>query len=436
MAHVAGILAACLVPLSAVAQQSAIDSHLKEAGPCGRCHVASVLEWAMSGHAKAATSCAGCHGESRGHVKDERNNVKPERVPHNLAIAGLCAGCHEKGCPKTNHKAGCQACHHVHALIDPKAPAARNDERLQKLNARGREFDRRMAGGERLLAPGQWEKARVEFRAALEQWPGERRATERVRLCERRLRPGLPGFEAAGQAVDTDTGLPREVTVSGERIAMVLIPGGDVDLGSERFAASRPVHTVRIEPFYLGKHELTQAQWKAVMGTNPSRFQGLRFPEADRMPVERISWQDCQALIGKLNETIPGSGFRLPTEAEWEYAARAGAMAEPDELSAVAVYNMPGGVFGTRPAGSRKPNRWGLFDMRGNVWEWCSSLSRPYPYDGNDGRESLSDAGLRILRGGGFADTADLLDPGFRHAARPQDRMAWNGMRLARRVPQ
>jgi formylglycine-generating enzyme required for sulfatase activity len=436
MARVAAILACCLISLCAVAQQSAIDSHLKEAGPCGRCHVASVLEWALSGHAKGGITCTGCHGESKGHVKDERNNVKPERIPHDAAIAGLCAGCHDKGCPKTNHKAGCPTCHHVHALIDPKAPVARQDERLEKLNARGREFDRRMAEGERLLKLGEWGTARVEFRAALEQSPGDRRAAGRVRLCERRLKPGVPGFEAVGQAIDADTGLPREVTVSGQGIAMLLIGGGDVELGSERFAASRPVHTARIEPFYLGKYELTQGQWKALMGANPSRFQGPRFPDSDRLPVERISWQDCQALIRKLNETVPGGGFRLPTEAEWEYAARAGAATESDGLSEVAVYDQPGGVFATQPAGSRKPNRWGLFDIRGNVSEWCSSLSRPYPYDANDGRESLSGAGQRILRGGGFADSADLLDPAFRHAARPQDRMPWNGMRLARSISQ
>jgi formylglycine-generating enzyme required for sulfatase activity len=436
VARVAGILACWLVPLCAMAQQSAIDSHLKEAGSCGRCHVASVLEWAMSGHAPAGTTCTGCHGESKGHVKDERNNIKPEHIPHDAAIARLCDGCHDKGCTKTGHQAGCQTCHHVHALIDPKKPLARNNERLAQLDARGREFDRRMGEGERLLRLGEWDKARVQFRAALEQSPGDRRAAGRVRLCERRLKPGLPGFEAVGPAIDPDAGLPREVTVSGQGIAMLLIAGGDVDLGSDRLAASRPVHTVRIEPFYLGKYELTQGQWKALMGANPSRFQGPRFPDAERLPVERISWQDCQAFLRKLNETVPGSGFRLPTEAEWEYAARAGAAAEADELSAVAVYDTPGGVFATRPAGSRKPNRWGLFDMRGNIWEWCSSLSRPYPYDANDGRESLADAGLRILRGGGFADTPDLLDPAFRHAARPRDRMPWNGMRLARSIPQ
>ncbi|MCP5116232.1 MAG: SUMF1/EgtB/PvdO family nonheme iron enzyme, partial [bacterium] len=86
--------------------------------------------------------------------------------------------------------------------------------------------------------------------------------------------------------------------------------------------------------------------------------------------------------------------------------------------------------------GTKEPDRLGLFDMRGNVWEWCSSLSQPYPYDATDGRESPHATGQRALRGGGYADPADLLDPRMRHAERPNRRLRWNGLRLARSVPE
>jgi len=179
-----------------------------------------------------------------------------------------------------------------------------------------------------------------------------------------------------------------------------------------------------VEPFYLGQYELTQAEWKSLMGSNPSAHQGTEYPDADRMPVEQISWEDCQALLRKLNEAVPGAGFRLPTEAEWEYAARAG-----KGTWEAAPWAAP------RPVGKEQPNPLGLFDLLGNVWEWSSSLYRPYPYVASDGREELSAPGLRVLRGGGYVEWAAWLDPGARHSERTNRRLRWNGMRLARSVP-
>src|SRR5208283_5302278 len=120
----------------------------------------------------------------------------------------------------------------------------------------------------------------------------------------------------------------------------------------------------------------------------------------------------------------PGAGFRLPTEAEWEYAARAGGgMGEGAQWSA------------PRPVGKGQPNTLGLFDLLGNVWEWSSSLYRPYPYVASDGREDADAPGLRVLRGGGYAEWAAWLDPGARHSERPNRRLGSNGMRLARSIP-
>ena len=418
-----------LIALSPAWPQAQPDAQLKQAGVCARCHVISVVEWGISRHMKVGTDCAACHGPSVGHVRDERNNIKPDRIPRGAAAATLCATCHSAGCPKTKETGQCQSCHHVHALIDPKKPPAARNEQFEQLTAKWQAAARYVAEGDRLAALGQWETARRAFTAALVEQPDNRTASDRVRLCDRHLGATLPGFEVSGTDLDTATGLPRKVRIAKLGIAMVLVSGGDVELGSDRFAATRPVHTVSVAPFYLGQFEVTQAEWKSLMSTNPSAQQG------DRMPVEQISWEDAQAFIEKLNERVSGGRFRLPTETEWEFAARAGNAVEADALANVALFGRSHSAAGPLAVGSKQPNKLGLFDMQGNVWEWCSSLYAPYPYDASDGRESPDGAGLRVLRGGGFADSADLLDPANRHGERPGRRLRWNGMRIARNIP-
>jgi formylglycine-generating enzyme required for sulfatase activity len=421
------------------------QTQIKPAGVCGRCHVVSVLEWSISRHSKVGTNCQACHGTSQGHVTNERNEVKPDRIPHGAAIAGLCQRCHTSGCPKTAQTAACETCHHVHALVSPKQAQAGEDPELAKLYTRWDQFQGKMQAGEHLLELSNWAAAREDFQAALGLIPGNAQATAKLELCERRLHPALPGFEIEGDQYDSATGLPKEVKVAGLGIPMVLVPGGERDIGSDDLASAQPVNTVRVGAFYLGKYELTQGQWKALMGTNPSVHQG------DDLPVERVSWSDCQALLQKLNERIPGRGFRLPTEAEWEYAARAGSdhRLSAAELASYAWFRDDSVVasgtassllqidaLAPHPVGTKAPNAWGFYDMYGNVWEWCSGLLKPYPYDAADGRESVSAQGLRVLRGGSFADTADLLNPALRHGEQPGRRYRWNGLRLARSVPQ
>ena len=371
------------------------DPQFRQTGACGRCHVSSVVEWSISKHARTGTDCVACHGASNGHVSDERNNVKPERIPRGAAVSGLCVTCHASGCPRSKKTTGCPDCHHVHALVDPSKPAIAADPRIDRIAAAWREADSRIAEGERLMKATQWRKAGAEFRAALASRPGDRRAANDLKICERRLNPTLTGFDIVGTDIDAGTGLPRHVRAAGAGIEMILVPGGERDIGSDRFPVSKPVHTVRVDDFYLGRFEVTRAEWSALMGTPLSGD--------SRQPAGGISWEDAQAFVRKLNEHVPGGGFRLPTEAEWEFAARA--------------------------AGS------GLENMLGGVWEWCSSLYAPYPYQPADGRENPAAPGLRVLRGGGFADTPDLLDPAMRHGERPPQRIRWNGVRIARGVP-
>ncbi len=422
----------------------------KQAGVCARCHVISVLEWGVSGHLDTEADCQKCHGPSREHVANERNEVKVDRFPHGAEIAKkTCLTCHEDGCPDTLELKSCQKCHHVHALINPSKPPSVKDDRLTKLLARWEPFRKTMAKGDRHVDRHEWKAAHEAFGAALELIPGNHRARMRLEMCSRRLNPGLPGFTIVGDRYDAETGLPREVTVAGLEMPMLLAPPGEFDMGSDDLAASRPVHTVRVGAFYLGRYEVTQAEWHSVMGANPSAHQGTGFPNAEQMPVERVSWNDCQEFLRRVNTRIAGGRFRLPTEAEWEYACRAGCSQPVEQGLAERAWFLanslrqpkPDGPFlqvdayAPRPVGTRQSNAWGFSDMQGNVSEWCSSLRRPYLYRAGDGRESLTQAGLRVLRGGGFADPAAVLDPALRHAERPHRRLRFNGLRLARSIP-
>jgi len=172
---------------------------------------------------------------------------------------------------------------------------------------------------------------------------------------------------------------PKELAVDlggGVNLEMVLIPAGEFMMGSpvsERGAAAdeKPQHRVRInQPFYLGKYPVTQEQWTAVMGGNPSFFKG------PKNPVEEVSWDDCTQFFKRLNEKVGGGKYRFPTEAQWEYACRAGSTTRfcfgDDEagLGAYGWYDKNSGGT-SHPVGEKKPNAWGLYDMHGNIWQWC-----------------------------------------------------------------
>jgi formylglycine-generating enzyme required for sulfatase activity len=449
------------------------------------------LEWSISKHntitnGERLPNCTGCHGPSKGHVADEQDGVKPDRIPRGDDIAALCMGCHQVGCPQTDKTAGCQDCHHPHALVNP-APSTTNIEaRAKQLDTQQDAYKAGLAEGQRLVKLQQWGPARDAFRAALKVNPASIPAKEAVLMCERRLKPEIPGFKIVGNQFDPPSGLPKEIVLEGLDIDMVLVPGGVFDMGSDSHPDSKPAHTVTVGPFYLGKYDMTQAQWKALMSTNPSFYQGEKFPQADKMPVEQVSWEDCQMMLAEINKKTSGGGFRLPTEAEWEYAARAGSTApppasqvlrfswlqensEPEPVAASAPAapppapapvaaptnrgGAPGGVItpmvaATRfrtnlylvgsgvtalphPVGTKQPNALGLYDMVGNVSVWCSSLFQPYPYVAGDGREAATGQGTRVVRGASYADFIESADPALRHSDRPDHRFRWNGVRLA-----
>lgn len=449
--------AICLGTALSLPAQDLQHQGVASAGVCARCHVSSSLEWGISKHSliagvARAPDCIGCHGASKPHVADEQNSVKPDRVPRGAAIAALCMECHIAGCPRTKSDVSCEDCHHPHALVNPKFDRAAIEKHARDLTAEHEAYKALLARGEQLARLQKWGDARDAFRDALKENPASSSAAEAILMCERRLNPGIPGFSIVGDQFDPATGLPREIIMEGIGLDLVLVPAGSFDMGSERRPAASPVHTVDVAAFYLGKYELTQGEWKALMGTNPSPYQGTKFSEEDRMPVTQVSWDDCQALLHKISTRSPGGGFRLPSEAEWEYAARAGST-EPLTAADVLRYawveenseppNLPPPVrtglyligAGTtavpHPVGTKEPNDWGFYDMLGNVSQWCSSLYEPYPYNALDGRESPAGNGVRVVRGANFADNVENADPAQRHGDRPDHRLRWTGVRLA-----
>lgn len=214
---------------------------------------------------------------------------------------------------------------------------------------------------------------------------------------------------------------------------MVRIPGGRYEMGSlDGNDDEKPLRTVKISPFEIGKYPVTQREWEAIMGANPSHFKG------DERPVEEVSWTDCQAFIKKLNKKT-GLNFRLPTEAEWEYAAGGGSgkrtkwagTNDEDSLSVYAWYTT-NSKDQTHPVGEKKPNELGLYDMSGNVWEWCQDWYGDYlnkPLTNPTGPE---DGTSRVLRGGSWYFDADYCRVTYRYNLRPGLRSLDIGFRLAR----
>ena len=210
------------------------------------------------------------------------------------------------------------------------------------------------------------------------------------------------------------------VFVEGGTFMMGATPEQGTDIGEDE----KPTHRVMVSSFSIGKYEVTQEEWYAVMGSNPSHFKGSKHP------VEQVSWNDCQIFIEKLNK-ITGIQFRLPTEAEWEYAARGGKYsrgykyAGGNNLDLIAWYSENSGE-GTQAVGQKQANELGLFDMAGNVWEWCSDSKADYassiPKQNSDNR---------VNRGGGWRSGATLCRVSFRFDDGIDDSFKTLGFRLA-----
>ncbi len=222
-------------------------------------------------------------------------------------------------------------------------------------------------------------------------------------------------------------------------VEFVLVPPGSFKMGGDKNLEQaedheNPCHLVTLsQAFYMGKHAVTQAQWTAMMDDNPSTFEG------DIRPVERVSWHDAQAFVQKLNQKEETGRYRLPTEAEWEYAARAGtetAYAFGGNTGMLEQYAWYGKNAGgeTRPVGSLYPNAWGLYDMHGNVHEWCQDwFDRKYYAQSASIDPSGPSSGLaRALRGGDWGSADWYCRCASRSLSSPDRRSNRVGFRLVR----
>jgi formylglycine-generating enzyme required for sulfatase activity len=220
----------------------------------------------------------------------------------------------------------------------------------------------------------------------------------------------------------------------------VLVPAGSFMMGSpdsDKHAEKKekPQHKVNIsKPFYLGKYEVTQEQWEAVMGNNPSRDKGRT------NPVEKVSWNDAQEFIKRLNAREGHSRYRLPTEAEWEYACRAGTTTvysfgdDADSLGRYAWYDDNSGKgpqHRTHPVGQKKGNAWGLHDMHGNVFEWVQDWYAYYYNSTGTDRLDPSIGDYFVCRGGNLNRSAEHCRSSYRDGETPDGRRVGYGFRLA-----
>ncbi|MBR4365834.1 MAG: SUMF1/EgtB/PvdO family nonheme iron enzyme [Bacteroidaceae bacterium] len=230
-------------------------------------------------------------------------------------------------------------------------------------------------------------------------------------------------------------------TVSGVSFRMVHVEGGTFQMGAtgkladEADSNEKTVHSVSLRSYLIGETEVTQELWEAVMGSNPSRHKGeeLMLDNVGKLPVENVSWDDCQQFIKKLN-TLTGKVFRLPTEAEWEYAARGDNQSRghkysgSDKLDDVAWYS---NFFMPMPVGEKQPNELGIYDMSGNVWEWCEDWFGAYDDSPQMNPKGSKQKICRVIRGGSYDDYAKDCRVSNRNCSQQDIPDGHLGLRLA-----
>ena len=238
--------------------------------------------------------------------------------------------------------------------------------------------------------------------------------------------------QSAVASVAVTTSAAAVITDSTTGMTLLKVPGGTYTMGDtfdDGYPGEIPTHQVTVGDFYIGKYEVTQGEWQAVMGSNPSSFSAC----GAGCPVENVSWDDIQTFITTLN-LQSGKNYRLPTEAEWEYAARSGGLSEKysggSDVDAVAWYSVNSDST-THPAGQKQANGLGLYDMSGNVWEWVNDWYGAYDSAAQTNPTGPTTGSYRVFRGGSWSLDAFYGRASNRNANNSDDRANDLGFRLA-----
>ena len=328
------------------------------------------------------------------------------------------------------------------ALLEEIVPLSENRERTEaKKNRLEQDILNKRQEAEKKKRP---EEEPVLHNEPKQQTPleGKRSALKKVhRPTGGTEKPG-PDDKPHATPASKDQNATRQQTTSAPKtgftnsvtsMKFVYVPAGSFMMG-DVFGSGKeeeqPVHEVELEAFYMGKHPVTQSQWQRVMGSNPSHFN-----ERKDFPVDSVSWEDIQEFIKRLTAMNREKyRFRLPTEAEWEYACRSGGKKERysggDDLGAVAWVGKNSGKS-TQPVGQKKPNGLGIHDMNGNVWEWCEDWFGHYPSAPEINPKGPSSGSKRALRGGCWNDGPDNCRSARRLGRKPGHRQWYYGFRLA-----
>ena len=251
----------------------------------------------------------------------------------------------------------------------------------------------------------------------------------------------LPNIDLTGVLANPNIGAvtPKgmrsftEIIALNVRMEMHAIPGGEFLMGSPEkrgYADEYPQHRVTLSAFYIGKYPITQAQWRAVMRTNPSHFNG------NNHPVDSITWDEAVEFCRRLSYAT-NRNYRLPTEAEWEFACRAGTTTlynygDEEDLVMQYAWCLPNSGNHTHPVGEKKPNGWGLYDMHGNVWEWCQDWygGDYYQYSPNVNPAGPTKGTSRVLRGGSWYSLPNYCRSAGRSNHQPELRDPLVGFRV------
>ena len=241
---------------------------------------------------------------------------------------------------------------------------------------------------------------------------------------------GSPYLHAFFALICLTPALAAQSAVGFLKLEFVRVQPGEFVMGTETGEANeRPQHRVRItKAFELGKYEVTQAQWEAVMKENTSQFQGRD------LPVDSVSWNSAEDFVKRLTAMDAAHSYRLPTEAEWEYAARAGTTGDyAGDLDAMGWY-YSNSESRTHPVGQKKPNAWGLYDMHGNVWEWCQDWYQANAYSESAAADPRgpADGATKVLRGGSWGSNAGFNRVTCRVSFDPRSQNRYFGLRLVR----